>query len=255
MAIAWSVGRRLFYLGLVVLFFVVVGGIIWVGTRAAPSCTDNKQNQGELDVDCGGPCAQVCPFEVRPLTAVWSRIFDLGNGRYDVATFLKNPNRVHAARRLQYRVRLFDRAGILVTTREDEAFVNPGESLFLYNTRLDVGNRTPERVVFEITGGPVWQRVERAPLALGAKFKSFVNIPSPLLVANLENKSLSDLSDVQVVAVLSDEEENALAISSTLVEKLGRGEVREISFTWPKSLPVEPTFFDFYPHYDLARVQ
>ncbi len=252
---AWSVGRRLFYLGLVVLFFAAIGAIIYSGTRAAPSCSDNKQNQSELDIDCGGPCARVCPFEVKPLTTVWSRIFNLENGRYDVATFLKNPNRVHATRQLQYRVRLFDRSGILVTTREAEAFVNPGESLFLYNTRLDVGNRTPERVVFEITGGPVWQRVERTPVPLKAKFKSFTNTPSPLLVANLENSSLTDLSDVQVVAVLSDEEENALAISSTLVEKLAKGEEREISFTWPKSLPVEPTFFDFYPHYDLAKVK
>lgn len=248
----WGVRGRLLYLTLVLAVLALVALGIWYRTRPAPSCFDGKLNQGELETDCGGSCARVCPFETKPLKEVWSRIFAGAPGRYDVATFLKNPNPRHAARSFAYRLKLFDRAGILVTTQESEAFANPGESFFLYSPRLEVGNRLPERVVFEIVDGPVWQRLEPASLDLKIAFKSFTNTPSPLLLAEAENASLSDLRDIQVVTVLSDEEQNALAVSATLIDKLEKGRRQEISFTWPVSLPREPVFFDFYPHFDWA---
>lgn len=250
----WSVKRRIIYLSIVLVFTLLVAGVFWYRTRPAPSCFDNKQNQDELDTDCGGPCARVCSFEVKPAKEVWSRLFEIDGGRYDEVTFIKNPNRRYAARQLSYRVKIFDANDVLITTKTGETFLNPGESFFIYNSRLDVGNREPRRAAFEITDGPIWQRVDVKLPEPKVTYKSFVNQPTPLLVARVENDSLQTLTDLQIVAVLSDEDQNALAVSSTLMEKLEPGESREVAFTWPKTLAAEPTSFNFYPHLDLAKV-
>lgn len=247
----WSVKRRLMYLGLVVLVIIALGGLVWWRVQPPPSCTDGKQNQNELGTDCGGVCTNVCPFEVKPLKEVWSRVFPIGPERFDAATLLRNPNPRHAARRFSYRLRILDGNGVLLTTQEGSAFANPGEDVFLYQNRLAVGKRVPARVIFEFTDEPVWQRINQTPPVLKLSYQSFTDAPTPLLVAEIENQSLVDLRDIQVVAVLSDEGGNALAISSTLVEQLDRGAKREVVFTWPTALAVPPTFFDFYPHLEI----
>lgn len=251
----WAVKQRLFYLLLVLAFFALIAGAVWYRVQPPPSCEDGKQNQNELDVDCGGSCARVCPFEVKPVREIWSRVFKIDENRYDTVTFLKNPNRIHAARQLGYRIKVFDSNDILITTKVGEAFLNPAESLYLYSSRLDTGNAVPRRVSFEVTEGPIWQRIENFPRLPRVTFKSFTNQPTPLLVAEVENDSLKTISDLQIIAVLSDEVENALAVSSTLIDQLAPAEKREIAFTWGKSLPVDPTFFNFYPHLDLSKVR
>jgi hypothetical protein len=32
-------------------------------TGVAPTCTDGQMNQGESDVDCGGPCGKCAPYK------------------------------------------------------------------------------------------------------------------------------------------------------------------------------------------------
>lgn len=252
MALAWSAQRRLVYLLLVLTVLLVSVGVFWYTRQPAPTCSDGKLNQDELDVDCGGVCARVCPFEVKPVRELWSRIFKLEGGRYDEVTFVRNPNREFAARNFGYRVRIFDENDVLLTTRIGTAYLNPGESLPLFHTRLEVGSRTPRRAVFEITDEPVWQRrsASEAP-ELKVNYKNFVNEPTPALTAEVVNDSLADLRDITVVGMLADEEGNVIAVSSTLIERLDKGEKKEIVFTWPRPLPVVPTFNYFYPHYEL----
>lgn len=251
MAMGWSVKRRLTYLAIVLLTLLTCGAILWYSRLPEPSCSDGKKNQDELDIDCGGVCARVCPFEVKPVRELWSRLFQIDRNRYDQVTFIRNPNREFAARNLKYRVRIFDANDILVTTRTGEIYLNPGESLPLYHTRLELGNRTPRRAIFEITEQPVWQRRSAGEIDLKVTYKSFINEPAPALTAEVQNNSLNDLRDITVVGMLADEEENIIAVSSTLVEYLNKGEKKEIVFTWPRALPVEPTFRYFYPHFEL----
>ena len=128
----WSVKRRLTYLLIVFAVIILAGILVWIWQRPEPSCEDGKRNQGEYDVDCGGPCARVCAFEVRPVREVWSRIFQVDDTRYDQVTLIKNPNSGYAARQLRYRVRVFDASDVLLTTREGTVFLNPQEEFFLF---------------------------------------------------------------------------------------------------------------------------
>ncbi|KKU42980.1 MAG: hypothetical protein UX56_C0001G0015 [Candidatus Azambacteria bacterium GW2011_GWD2_46_48] len=62
----------IFFLG--ILFFI--GGGFYFAFRSPASCFDKIQNQGEEDIDCGGPCATACEEkELKPLEIFFQRKF------------------------------------------------------------------------------------------------------------------------------------------------------------------------------------
>lgn len=76
------------YASLLVIPLVVYA----VAHRPVASCTDNTLNQGETEIDCGGPCA-ACPFkDLREIETVWENFFPSGKERVVVGAKIKNPN-------------------------------------------------------------------------------------------------------------------------------------------------------------------
>ena len=253
--LTWSAKRRLLYFLGTVILILLVGFVAVSNYRPMASCFDGKQNQDERGVDCGGNCAQVCPTEIQPIKTLWTRLLAVGQDKYDAAALLENPNPAHLAAKIKYIVKVWDKNNLLINTRRGEAILNPLEQFVIFESRIDVGEREPDRVIFELTEPPVWQRVEKDKPQLDLERGAFVNDPTPRLVAKITNRSLSLVDNITVVAVLSGADENALAVSSTLVESLAPDESREVVFTWPTPLPEPPVFFDLYSQYDLRTIQ
>lgn len=249
---AWSIRRRLLYLLSLVLAIAALGASGYWVWKPAPSCFDGRQNQDETGVDCGGACAAVCPAEIRPLKEVWTTVLESNTGVYDAASFVINPNRSYLARRATFAVRVFDAADSLITTHEGEVFLNPAEQLVVLVPRLEVGQRVPARATLEFAAPPVWQKVtvDRPPLAI--RSYQLTLEPTPRLTAVVANESLHNLTDITVAALLSDAEQNAVAVSSTLVDALAPGATKELVFTWSKAFAREVVLFDFYPHVDYS---
>ena len=59
---------------------------------------------------------------------------------------------------------------------------------------------------------------------------------APKITATVINNSNKDLKNVEAVAVVFNAEDNAIAVSRTLIE-LPRAERKTIVFTWPKPFP------------------
>jgi len=252
---SWRLKRRLTYTLLFVGLAAGLAAALFLLSKPAPSCFDGKQNQGEVGIDCGGPCAKVCPTEIKDIRVIWGpRILEVGEGRYDTVTLIQNPNPRHAARSFNYLIKIFDADNLLITTRYGSAFLNPRESFAIFESRIDVGRRRPARAVFELDGAPLWQKVERTAPELTVTRKDFVLEPALRLTVEAENHSLLALRDITVVAVLFDEYQNVVGISSTLIDELAPRERKEIVFTWPAPFKANVTIITFYPHLDLARL-
>ncbi len=248
---SWSGRRRGF---LVLIFGLITLGLLASGVAyfwPMPTCADGWKNQGELAVDCGGPCAQVCPFEPRPIVAGWGRVFRVADGWYDLAGLFVNPNPDFGAARVAYRFRLVDANNLLVSLEEGETFLEPGESFVVFKPRAEVGRRVPVRAALELTDQPQWYRarsgVDAKPLVV--RRREFSAAPEPLVRALVENVSEAELLGVQATAVLADAAGNAFAASATVVERLAAGASQEISFTWPSTaVRVAPTVIEVYVH-------
>jgi hypothetical protein len=252
--IGWSTQRRLLYVAIISGLILVLGVALLVVAKPAPSCTDGKKNQDEVGIDCGGGCSRVCPQEIKEVKVIWTRIFKTDDKRYDAATLIENPNRSHGVKELKYNVRVLDANNLLVSIRSGSVFLNPGETYLIYDNRLTVGNRVPARANFIIDDAPVWQKVEQATPPLKLAVKAFTNTPTPQLVVTVTNPTLQELSNVAISALLSNKQQNALAVSSTLVETLPAESTKEIFFTWPQPFTEDPVFFDFYPHVNVANL-
>lgn len=244
---SWRRRRQSFILFLVfcVLGFITTGLFVWL--KPVPSCDDAKLNQGELGVDCGGPCARVCQSETVPLLVEWTRTFPVGGGYYDVVAKISNRNNTIGVPELSYTVELFDEKNVSISKRRGTTFVNPNESLYIFEEHFFVGERIPRRAVLLPEGTLAWQRSSSVAPKLTVLNKVFSNDSQPLLTASLLNESVVDLRDVSVVGVLFDNAGNAYGASATILERLGKGEQVPIFFTWREPFTEGPTNNDISP--------
>ncbi len=254
----WSVQRQISYFLLVLIFFAGVGAALFVLTRPDPSCSDGKRNQDEIGIDCGGACEAVCRNEILPLRVLWSRVMKVGADSYDSITLVENPNLNLSVDKLPYSIDFVDKDNLLITTKRGDTFANPRESFIVFERlfKADVGEQVPVRATFKFLGETLpWRRLAVEKPDLDFASEVFTNLPKPIFRATVINRSLKDLSNIEIKAVLFDENENTLAGSATVVDTLSRGASRDIVFTWPEPFIKEPTLKILYPHFDLSKIE
>lgn len=251
--LSWSLRRRLIYLAIILFLGAIAVVAAFIFLQKPPSCFDGKQNGTEVGVDCGGSCARVCPVEISPLRVLWSRLFDLGNGKYNAVALVKNPNPKHGAN-FSYTFRLWDQDGLLINTYTSPGSINPREDLVILESRLEVGKKVPARLGFELGDSPIWQKFDQTPPKLTFSNKRFENYPTPRLLATLKNESLVAVRDITVSTILSDANQNAVAVSSTFVESLPGGASQDVAFSWPLPLLQEVSFIDLASHFDWQQL-
>lgn len=252
--LSWSVRRRLIYLAIILFLAAIAAVATFIFLKKPPTCFDGKKNGDEVGIDCGGSCSLVCAVEIMPLKVIWSRLFDIGSSKYDVVALVKNPNLKHGATQVEYTFRLWDKDNLLINSKTSKTFINPKEDLVIFESRIDVGKKVPTRTTFELDDSPLWQKIDRVPPKLTFSNKRFENEPVPRLIATLKNESLVTVKNISVSAILSGEDQNAVAVSSTFMEELSGGESRDVSFSWPQPFTVEISFIDLAVHFDWRQL-
>lgn len=252
MPIPWTAKKQLIFFVIFALIIAAVLILVWLAL-SKPSCFDNKQNQDEEGIDCGGPC-EPCLGEIKNLITVWSKPFELESGRYDAAALVENPNLFLALPSLKYKFKLYDSDNILVAVRQGETFINPGEQYVIFETDINTGERVPARAFVEFKENPKWKRIEKEKPRLVVSKKIFINKPPfSRLIAEIDNKTLFALSNISAVAVLYDGEENAIAASATKIDSISGNSSRQLVFTWPKPFSEEPVSSRIFLRTDLTR--
>jgi hypothetical protein len=246
MALGWARQRQLNYFLTVLGFFVVVGLVIFFIYKPAPSCFDGKLNQDEQGVDCGGVCSLACTGQIRPLKISWVRPLKVTNGWYDLVARVENLNTTLGNRNLPYNLSVYDTDNVLITTRSGSTFVNPNDVFLIFESRVDTGERIVGKVFLEFPTSTPWERVSPVEKDLYIERREFSNEPRPILHLSVGNSSLLPYSDIQVVTVLSDINNNTFAASKTIVDSLGSNSRKEVYFTWPRPFSAEPSYVDSY---------
>ncbi len=236
---------------IVILVFVVAILVIWFYfNRPEPSCFDDKKNQNELGVDCGGICQKVCPVEALPLSVLWVRVIEVTPGSYTVIAQIENPNKYLGLPNLKYNLTLINSTGKTVAELDGQDFANPAERFLIFKSGILA---TPQVVARAFIKFPdqTWSRLDKTASDFTVRKKTFQALPTPRLVAEVFNSSIEELKNISIPVVLSDEDGNVITSSATVVDSLASGQSVEIYYTWRLPLPKEPVFFDFYPHQNL----
>ena len=240
---SWAHQRQLMYGSIVVLFLALVIGVptYLIFFNNAPTCFDGKMNASESGVDCGGTCDRACASEVLPEPIVsWSRPFSVAGGLHNLIAYVQNPNVSYTAEPISYIFLVYDKDNVLIGTREGYAKIPPTKTFPIFEPAFNAGTREPVKASFEFTAPTVWNRFENAKPELDIIDERVLSVDtSPIIKATLVNRTINKYTNVEVVAIVYNQNGNAFAASKTVVDIVRGNTESPLVFTWPTAF-IEP---------------
>ena len=124
---------------LLIVFLVMVSllvGFYYYFFHKPSTCIDNKKNQGEEEIDCGGPCTP-CAFKHQKAVEVFfTRFVQVRENNYDIVAQIQNPNEHLVGNPVAYRVHLFDDQGAEVGRRENLTYVDANDKIYIIESNF-----------------------------------------------------------------------------------------------------------------------
>lgn len=235
--VSWSLKRRFVYsTGVLSVIAVLLGWWIFVDTYQPPTCFDGKQNGGEDGIDCGGSCQFLCPFQVSEPVVLFSRSFEVTPGVYNAVAYVNNPNLNIGIPSIGYTFKLYDKDNTLITERKGTTFIAAGKVSPIFEGSIVVNGKVPTRTVFELEKSNKWAYVtssQEDPFVV-ANTTLDRGSTSPRVSAVLQNTSVNEYKNLEVVVVIFNALKNAIATSRTFVNDLKGKSSAPLVFTWPE---------------------
>lgn len=244
----WDTKRRLVY---AVAILITLAAITVFALRDTlfpePTCFDNEKNGFELDVDCGGTCALKCTQEVNPLTVMWSKAVVTGEGLYDLVGMVKNSNIDNASEELLYTFTAYNSDGTILNTWQGSTTAPLDGSFPIIIQDVPITS-TPSQVSLSIIDGKHYKVLE-SPTSPTVRIldRKYEPGDTPNVYAIIKNTKQKEIFNLEVRAVLFDQNDNAYAVGKTVIPYLGKEGVQEVSFTWRAPFSQNPTRIGIYP--------
>ena len=233
---SWSQKRKsiyfLIFAGFLFGFIILPAYFIFY---KPPTCSDGKQNGSEKGVDCGGSCIKLCRSQYLDPNIIWARTIKVKPGIYNTLAYIENPNIDAGVDSISYTFKVKDKDGVLIYEKKGKTFIPPNKFFAVFEDRIPVGEKIPTKVIFEFTSGALWKNQENKEAGITVLKKTISREDySPRVDATLANKTLEPISNIETVAIVYDEYDNAVGFSRTFIDRLGKGESQDIAFTWPE---------------------
>lgn len=119
------------------LFIAIIGSIIfliylWL-IQPKATCFDNRQNQKETGIDCGGPC-QLCEIKTLKLWEAQKINFSQVQNKTVVTAEITNPNQNFGADSFTYTIDFYNKEGIKIYSLNGNSFIYPSEIKAIFET-------------------------------------------------------------------------------------------------------------------------
>lgn len=235
----WAARRRTIILLIILAFFgFVVVLPYWYFHRVPPTCFDGIQNQDEQGVDCGGlSCSLVCQGGASDIKILWTKVFGVREGMYDLVAYAENGNFTIGAPKVPYVARLFDAGGAVIAERNGETFASPNERFAIFAGNMLTGDKVPVKGSIEVSPSFNWYTAKKDEEIFTVDQKVLTGVDTkPKLTAVLTNNRPETYRNIEVTVVIYDAHGTPIAVSSTKVEKLDPNSNEKMYFTWP--LPI-----------------
>jgi len=245
---SWASRRQFKYLSIfLAVFLLIIFLLIYPLIFKKPTCSDSKQNGTETGIDCGGTCSLMCKSDTYDPVVLWNRAFHVIDNNYNLVAYVENRNKDSAVVMAKYEFRIYDVNNKLLGRREGKTFIPPNQQFVVFEPRFDSGESELKSVTFEFLSPLIWVKKDPKLQTLPIRVKNIVfdnNVDTPSLSATISNDSIYDISDFEVVAILYDENHNAINASSSHKDKLLNNSSIPITFTWPEVLSAYPVTKD-----------
>lgn len=236
----WAERRKLTYGGgLFLVVAIIAAMIVSQFTKVTPSCFDKKKNGTEVGVDCGGGCLQYCENELEQPKVRWYRSFEISPGVVHAVAYIEHSYPGAAARTVPYQFRLYDAKNSLIVEKKGVTMIGPMGRSAIVEALIPTGNNTVATTRFSFTAPVPWEKID--PMFSQVVIKTDRTVLERFtggtrLTATLENKNRFSFKDMEVVAVLYDDRDNAVTVSKTIVSSLPALGTDVVYFTWPEQI-------------------
>lgn len=239
---ATSKRRLKIIIGYLVLF-CVIAFILYIILAPSATCTDKKLNQGEKEIDCGGPCSpckDISISQTKNITALEVAFALGGNNTYDVVAKILNPNDSIGAKTFNYVFTLKNSAGLIIAKREGTSFILPADTKYVAELGLSTeGNAVPASANIEISD-PRWEKLSNIGKpqigVYNKKVSPITNSDGNEAEGSIRNESNYDLKKIYITIILRNEKETIIGISTTQRNSVRAKESQLFKVTWPYSL-------------------
>ncbi|MBI4837109.1 MAG: hypothetical protein HY813_01730 [Candidatus Portnoybacteria bacterium] len=242
-------------LAYVLFSFAIAFGVYLLFIKPAPTCFDGKFNQGEEQIDCGGPCPSCEIRTLKGIKILWVKALPTSNANYDLAARIENPNQNYGLRDFSYKFSLYDLNNQLLAERTGISFILPRGERYLLEFKLPVTG-TVAKVVLNLDKNIQWERIkDYLPPEANALDKKYEVLKDGTVFsrasATIKNSSRFDYKNVDVLVVAFSGDGEPVAINSTSLSLLAAGQEKYISVPWFFEVFGNVTNIDIEPEVDL----
>lgn len=237
------------------MLFLSLVYFVYIAFKQKPvaSCSDGILNQGEEDIDCGGPCP---PCELKNLQPI--KIYPAIVVNYektsDLVGFIENPNKNLALEDLKYYFEIYDlRKNLIDKTEVRSTILPPSTKLVLtfidYPRVKDIGYVNLALIVPKSTD---WKRLELPPLPV-VFYNEKLNLErnSWKLSATLFNKGFLPYK-IEVIVFIYNQDKRLINVSKSLVT-INSQETKDLVLTFPYTKDLPAGFEIYLQRTDLQR--
>lgn len=224
-------GKQLFFGSVYLLILILIaGGIYLFYLGPAPSCIDNKQNQGEVGIDCGGSCT---PCEVKDLSPVTEevKIFSAGKNQVTLLAKVRNPSRNFTAS-FSYE---FNLGGALLDERlRGRETLAPERTEYIVVPGLPVDAEKISSINLNIAELN-WDENKTSVLNVRVDSRSKIDKTRVTVVGVLSNDSAANLPTVKLTALLVNKEGKVINASVARLEKVDAFSQKQFIIFFPEA--------------------
>jgi hypothetical protein len=247
---SWAARRRfiiLFIIGATSAAFLAV--VLIATLTEAPSCSDGARNQGEDEIDCGGPCPYLCAAFMQPPKVLFTRAISNGAERTDIIASVENKNPAAAAKDVPYKVQVS--AGKFVL-REVSGTLDlpPGATVPVFIPGIFSGKQKAATAFLDI----VPSSTQWFSMDAGSRVVPLVSDPrqsgtpdAPRIEATLTNPGAATLANVRAVVLVRNASADVIAASETVVPAIPAFGTATAVFTWNNAFSDTPASIEVVP--------
>jgi hypothetical protein len=243
---AWATRRRWFYvIGIILFLSIYLLTKFWTNIFPAPTCFDNKQNNLERGIDCGGDCELVCKMDFIPLKNTFSKAFKNGENNYDILVILENNNKNMSPKEINVSIEIYNDKGVLENTLNNKIQASTYKKIPIYIKDYKTENGI-SKIFARFDTGENYMNNGAYDIRL-SDFKYREDSVSKLNLTYTSPYKESIYEEIDLVILLKDSIDNIIGFNTQNIEGLYVAKESEIYFSWREKLGLELKSLEIIP--------
>ncbi len=216
--------------GYLAFIFLIIAGVYFILLKPEATCFDGRKNQGEIEVDCGGPCATCETRTLNPLEVSSVRDFSVGN-KTVITAEIKNSNPNYGADNFYYTFNIYNSIGEKIYTLTDNSFIYAGEIKYIFEANIIQKDIKKIELSFSEIN---WKSRDEFPKPEIQTREVKTESTKPINVSGLViNNNAFELSKVSIISFLFNENGIRIGVSKTELNNLKAFEERFFRIIFP----------------------